>query len=188
MAKKKGNNYIIDTENNIAKIEITRRNKESVWALIDLEDLERVINFPYTWSAKYDPDLEQNYVETSIYCGFENGKKLGKSLKLHKFIMDVNDNRVVDHINHDTLDNRKSNLRVISHSNNATNRKSRNKNNKSGYRNVCWSKSENKWLVQLSIDKKTTCLGKFEYEELERAGKFAEEMRQKYYGEFAGSN
>lgn len=186
MAKKKGNNYIIDTENNIAKIELTRRNKDSIWALIDLEDLKRVINFPYTWSAKYDPELKQNYVETTIYCGFENGKKVGKSLKLHKFIMDVNDNRVVDHINHDTLDNRKSNLRVISHSNNATNRKSRNKNNKSGYRNVCWDGY--KWVVQLSINGKNTHLGRFDYEDLDKAGKFAEEMRQKYYGEFAGNN
>lgn len=69
---------------------------------------------------------------------------------------------------------------------NAQNRKSRNKNNKSGYRNVCWSKSEKKWLVQLQINKRNTVLGKFSYDELEQAGKFAEEMRQKYYGEFAG--
>ena len=41
-------------------------------------------------------------------------------------------------------------------------------------------------LVQ--INKKNTVHGKFSYEELEQAGKFAEEMRQKYYGEFAGGN
>ena len=44
------------------------------------------------------------------------------------------------------------------------------------------------WIVQLSINKKNTCLGKFEYDELDKAGQFAEEMRQKYYGEFAGKN
>ena len=33
---------------------------------------------------------------------------------------------------------------------------------------------------------KTKCLGKFPYEELEQAGRFAEEMRQKLYGEYAG--
>ena len=31
-------------------------------------------------------------------------------------------------------------------------------------------------------------VGKFEYDELDKAGQFAEEMRQKYYGEFAGKN
>lgn len=188
LAKKKGNKYIVDEANNIAKIELTRRDGTVLWTTIDLEDLEKVINFPYTWSAKYDPDLEQYYVETTIYCGFENGKKLGKALKLHKFIMDAKDDEVVDHIDHDTLHNTKGNLRCIPWSNNSTNRKSRNKNNKSGYRNVSWSKNEKKWIVQLSIDKKNKILGRFPYEELDKAGAFAEEMRQKYYGEFAGSN
>ena len=57
MANKKGNNYIIDEENGIAQIELTRRDGTVLWTKIDLEDLDRVINFPYTWSAKYDPDL-----------------------------------------------------------------------------------------------------------------------------------
>lgn len=187
MAKKKGNNYIIDTENNIAKIELERRDGTVLWTKIDLEDLDKVINFPYTWSAKYDPALKQYYVEATIHRKLlEEG--YSKALKLHKFVMDVKDNRVVDHIDHDTLNNTKENLRVISHSDNSTNRKSRNSNNKSGYRNVCWSKSEKKWLVQLSVNKKNTVLGKFEHEDLDEAGKFAEKMRQKYYGKFAGSN
>ena len=187
MANKKGNNYIIDKENGIAQIELTRRYGTILWTKIDLEDLDRVINFPYTWSAKYDPDLEQYYVEATVHRKLiEEG--YSKAMKLHKFVMNVNDDRVVDHINHDTLDNTKANLRVISHSNNSTNRKSRNSNNKSGYRNVCWDKRCNKWIVQLTINKKTKCLGKFEYDELDKAGQFAEEMRQKYYGEFAGKN
>lgn len=41
MAKKKGNNYIIDTENNIAKIELNRTKAENLWAIIDLEDLQK---------------------------------------------------------------------------------------------------------------------------------------------------
>lgn len=40
--------------------------------------------------------------------------------------------------------------------------------------------------MQLQVDGKNTCLGRFAYEDLDKAGKFAEEMRQKYYGEFAG--
>lgn len=187
MANKKGNNYIIDEENCIAQIELTRRDGTILWTKIDLEDLDRVINFPYTWSAKYDPDLEQYYVEATVHRKLiEEG--YSKAMKLHKFVMNVNNDRVVDHINHDTLDNTKANLRVISHSNNSTNRKSRNSNNKSGYRNVCWSKNENKWIVQLQINKKNKILGRFDYEDLDKAGQFAEEMRQKYYGEFAGKN
>jgi hypothetical protein len=53
-----------------------------------------------------------------------------------------------------------------------------------GYRNVSLIKG--KWVVQLQIDGKNTKLGSFD--DVHEAGKFAEEMRQKYYGEFAGKN
>ena len=184
MAKKKGNNYIVDTENNIAKIELNRTKAENLWAIIDLEDLQRVLDFPYTWFAKYDPDIDSFYAVASQYH-----KELGRArpVYLHQFVMDAN-GKVVDHENHDTLDDRKSNLRISEEIRNAMNRKAKNKNNKSGYRNVSWSNTEKMWIVQLQINKKNTVLGKFSYEELEQAGKFAEEMRQKYYGEFAGGN
>ena len=184
MAKKKGNNYIIDTENNIAKIELNRTKAENLWAIIDLEDLQKVLDFPYTWFAKYDPDIDSFYAVASQYH-----KELGRArpVYLHQFVMDAN-GKVVDHENHNTLDDRKSNLRISEEIRNAMNRKAKNKNNKSGYRNVCWSKSEKMWLVQLQINQKNAVLGKFSYDELEQAGKFAEEMRQKYYGEFAGGN
>jgi hypothetical protein len=42
--------------------------------------------------------------------------------------------------------------------------------------------------VQLQVNGKNTHLGRFKKDQLEEAGKFAEEMRQKYYGVFAGSN
>jgi hypothetical protein len=43
-------------------------------------------------------------------------------------------------------------------------------------------------MVQLQIDGKNTCLKRFKENELEEAGKFAEEMRNKYYGEYAGNS
>ena len=184
MANKKGNNYVIDETNSIAKIELHRTKAENLWTIIDLEDLERVINFPYTWFAKYNKPIDDYYAVASEYIP---ELKHSRPLHLHQFIMNTN-GKIVDHENHDTLDDRKENLRVIADSNNSRNRKSRNSNNKSGYRNVCWDKRCNKWIVQLTINKKTKCLGKFEYDELDKAGQFAEEMRQKYYGEFAGKN
>ena len=54
--RKKGNNYIIDEKNDIAKIELNRRKNENLWVVIDLEDLDKVLNIPYTWFAKYDSD------------------------------------------------------------------------------------------------------------------------------------
>jgi hypothetical protein len=97
---------------------------------------------------------------------------------------DFSKGQYVDHISHNTLDNRKENLRVVENRNNLKHRKSRNSNNKSGYRNVCWSNGEMKWLVQLQVNGKNTMLGKFD--DVHEAGKFAEEMRIIHYGKYAG--
>ena len=44
----------------------------------------------------------------------------------------------------------------------------------------------NGWSVQLQVEGKNTTLKRFKKDQLKEAGEFAEEMRQKYYGEFAG--
>ena len=184
MAKKKGNNYIIDEENGIAKIELNRWNDENLWAIIDLEDLDRVINFPYTWYARYHKNIDGYYAAVSMYLP---ELKRATPVYLHQFIMNTTENNV-DHINHNTLDDRKSNLRKLTVEQNSKYREGKNRNNKSGYRNVCWHSSRNRWVVQLQVDGKNKVLGTFKEDELEKAGKFEEEMRQKYYGEYAGGS
>lgn len=182
MALKRGNNYVIDEENHVAKIELHRKKGDSFWAIIDLEDLERVQSYPYAWYAKYQYLNKGFYVNASEY---NPETKQSRTVFLHQFIMDAK-GRTVDHINGDTFDNRKSNLRIVEDSDNSKNRKSKNSNNTSGYRNVSWNKKDRKWVVQMQIDKRHKTLGAFD--DVHEAGKFAEEMRQKYYGEFAGKN
>ncbi len=157
-----------------------------MWTIIDLEDMNRILEFPYTWFSNYFKDIDGFYAIATQYSGTENNHQKRKSVLLHQYILGENIN-IIDHINHNTLDNRKENLRIITKSDNATNRKSKNKNNTSGYRNVSWNTRENKWFVQLQIDGKNTCLGKFSLDKLDDAGIFAEEMRQKYYEEYAGN-
>lgn len=102
---------------------------------------------------------------------------------------DASKGEVVDHINaKNTLDNRKSNLRRTDNLHNTKNRKSKNKNNKSGYRNVFWNSKDKRWFVTLQIDGKQKCFGRFKYEDVDKAGALAEEVRKKYYKEFAGKN
>ena len=151
---KKGNEYIVDKENNIAKIKVERKTGEILWYTIDLEDLERVLDFPYTWFAlKYNEATDDWYAGCSEY---HPELQQSRPYYLHQFIMNNRTERI-DHIN--------------------------------GYRNVCWIKRENMWVVQLQIDGKNKRLAKFPKDKLEEAGKFAEEMRKKYYGEeFAGGN
>jgi len=188
--KKNGNNYIIDAENNIAKIELKRKNKESIWTIIDLDDLERVLAFPYTWHSYHKKRLQNNYyVMATEHLGFdEHHVWRSRTVYLNVFIGNPNNipNKNVDHINNNPLDNRKCNLRITDVCDNTKNRKSRNTNNKSGYRNVCWLKQQKRYVVQLMINGKNTRLAYFK--DVDEAGTYAKAMRQKYYGEFSGKN
>ena len=182
MIGKKGNKYVIDEENHIAKILLHRRSGEDLWTTIDLEDLERVLDFPYTWFAKYNHTNSSYYVVTSVY---HPELKQSRPLFLHQFLMNAHGD-VVDHKNNDSLDNRKSNLRIVCTNDNLKNRKSKNKNNTSGYRNVYWDSRREMWVVQLFVDGKNKVFGRFPQCDVDKAGDLAEELRRKYYGDFAG--
>ena len=176
MAKKKGNNYIIDEENKIVKIELNRWEDENLWVIIDLDDFDKIINFPYTWYAKYSVNAKGYYACASQYIP---ELKHARTVLMHQFIMGIDRTARefnVDHQNHNTLDNRKENLRITNVPNNSKNREKRNNNNKSGYRNVCWDKSYKQWKVQLQVNGKNAILGMFPEGKLEEAGKFAEQM------------
>lgn len=81
-----------------------------VCALVDEEDLARV-------------SLHSWHVHTTgsdhVYA---SAKIEGRRVLLHRFILEVSDDRVVDHINNDGLDNRRDNLRVCTQSENLGNR------------------------------------------------------------------
>jgi len=138
-----------------------------------------------TFHSAFLPNSRSYYAVYTKYLGMFDDIPKSKTIYLHRIIMDVleNDNPV-DHRDHDTLNNRKYNLRVSLCEENTKHRKSKNKNNKSGYRNVFWDKSCSKWAVHLQVNSKNTCLGRFD--DVDEAGKFAEEMRNKYYGKFKG--
>lgn len=145
-----------------------------------------LIDLDLYWHIRYAPDNQSYYAQATQRYTKEDGRRAGRSLYLHVEIMKryINlDGKHVDHKNHDTLNNKKKNLRVVEQNNNLKHRKGKNSNNKSGYRNVCWI--YNAWVVQLNINGKNTRLGKFD--DVHEAGKFAEKMRKKYYGEYAGN-
>lgn len=178
--KRKGNKFVIEGE--IVKMELKRRGKESLWTIFDLEDLDKVKDFPYTWISHYNRTNDAYYATTTCNTPY-NGRT---TIQLHMFVMDFFDNRGkkihIDHINRDTLDNRKSNLRMLEAKENLKNRNGKNSNNTSGYRNV--TRDKNKWIVQLQVNGKNKRLGSFD--DVDAAGEFAEKMREKYYGKYKG--
>jgi len=66
----------------------------------------------------------------------------------------------IDHINHDRLDNRISNLRLASRSENMRN-SSRSKANTSGFTGVTWDKENCKWAAQYMLHGKCNKIGRF---------------------------
>lgn len=168
-------------------IYLNRRNGEVYETLIDLEDLEKIEKIDYTFYPKYYKNIDGFYAVATEYLGYKNGKPKYGEIRLHKIIMNYYDNKKhIDHINHNTLDNRKSNLRLTEVKKNLKNRKSKNSNNTTGYRNVSYIKSKNKYIVQLQIDGKNTILG--EFDDVHEAGKFANKMREKHYKSYKGKN
>lgn len=175
------NNYIIDGDT--VRIQIVNRKGDRFESLIDLEDLERVKELNLSWHVKWENHVKSYYCKATRQLGYLKGKSRCESVHLHRVIMDANGRtQIPDHISHNTLDNRKRNL-VLKHTGeNSKNRKGKNSNNKSGYRNVCWI--NNKWTVQIQINGKNTKLGAFD--DIHEAGKYAEKMREKYYGKNKG--
>lgn len=82
---------------------------------------------------------------------------------LHRHLLDPPPGTHVDHINGDKLDNRRSNLRVVSPSINQVNRKRLNRNNSSGVRGVSWiGGRRKKWVAQITVDGRHRFLGHFD--------------------------
>ena len=101
--------------------------------------------------------------------------------KMHQLILNA---RGIDHINHNGLDNRRSNLRIVTQKQNIANARSR--GGTSRFKGLYWDKKKNKWRVQIFIRGKRKHLGMFNDEvEAARIYNFAARY---VYGEYAFLN
>ena len=74
---------------------------------------------------------------------------------MHRLIMGAKKGQMVDHINRDSLDNRKKNIRFCTYSVNMRNRQW----GKSGITGVYWGVLEKKWRAQIGFNKKVYLIG-----------------------------
>ena len=109
----------------------------------------------------------------------------GKSIKMHRFIMDAPEDLFVDHIDHDGLNNAKGNLRLCTFTQNARNTQPT-KGTSSRYKGVCWKKKEKKWVANVQPNNKRYFLGYFT-DEID-AAKAYDKKAAKVFGEFACLN
>lgn len=139
-------------------------------------------------------DLE-DWLRLKDYCWFKNRNGYAvtnipesrKMVYFHKFVMDKEGNKIVDHINRisdgNICDNRKNNLRLVSYYENIWNSKLR-CTNTSGCKGVSWNKSMNKWEVRIMVCGKEIRLGYFY--NIEDAIDARKKGELKYYGEIIG--
>lgn len=79
---------------------------------------------------------------------------------LHRFILNAGRKDRVDHLNHDGLDNRRSNLRLATASQNNWNARKRSETS-SRFKGVCWDAARGKWMAQIKAPGAQRHLGRF---------------------------
>lgn len=131
-------------------------------ALIDKADIELVKNSK--WCVN-----KNNYVKNS------------KQEYLHRVILNEQD-LYIDHINGNTLDNRRSNLRICSNADNLKHRVNLPKNNTSGILGVRFREDRNKWYAEIQYNGHKVNLGS--YKDKEDAVKARLDAEIKYFGEY----
>lgn len=83
-----------------------------------------------------------------------------KSILMHRWINNTPEGFETDHINGNKLDNRKENLRTVTHSQNQLHSRLP-KTNTSGVKGVVWDKKNKKWQAQLKVNGKNHFLGRY---------------------------
>lgn len=137
-------------------------------ALVDDADYERVSR--YNWCA----DGNGYAVRMESYVA--GGERKRRKVMLHRFILSAPAGLLVDHINHDVLDNRRQNLRLVTVKENRANSRPR-RNASSRFKGVYWHKPTQRWYATITVDGVMYHIGVFS-DEVEAARAFDAKARE----------
>jgi HNH endonuclease len=148
-------------------------------AIVDAEDYQLLMR--WKWQAQKSSNGKTYYATNGV-----SAAKYGKaSFHMHRIIMNSPGGLMVDHIDGDGLNNRKSNLRLATRQQNGCNRRGLPSNNTSGYIGVTHARNT-KWGFTMKVNGKNRFAGGFDSPEDAARARDAE--AQKHYGEFAKLN
>lgn len=143
-------------------------------ALVDPEDYETLIA-EGRWFA--------GWTGWSWYAGRNARGDSGRvQIRMHGYLTGF---PLTDHVNGDSLDNRRANLRTASTSQNGANRPAQ-RNNTSGYKGVTRDSADNVWRAQITVNRRHLSLGRFPTPE--EAAQAYDRAALLHFGEFAYQN
>lgn len=152
------------------KIALQANRGKNKFTLVDDDVYKWAKNFKWYLSCN---GYAQGFIKNSL-----NSKSL---IFLHREIMRTGKEFVVDHINHDKLNNQRKNLRNCSRAENQFNQKLR-KDNTSGFKGVRFNKKTGKWRADIMMNRRSKFLGHFP--SAQEAAKAYTESAKRLFGRF----
>lgn len=140
----------------------------------------------YEWLSKYKWYARKIHTMNS-FTAVRNKTVEGKqtNVVMYREIMNAPSGTIVDHINHDTLDNRRSNLRVCDMYQSSRNRRVA-ANNSTGYKGVGYHKATKKYRARIQAGGKKIDIGY--YKDPKDAARAYNERAKVLHGEYAYLN
>ncbi|MBN2271732.1 MAG: HNH endonuclease [Sedimentisphaerales bacterium] len=142
------------------------------FAVVDAEDYDRLCGRKWHAAKNGGQFYAQRYEKR-------------RNIAMHREILDIPPGMVCDHKNHNTLDNRKGNLRICTPAQNQYNQLPRD-GGTSRYKGVRWHKDNCKWQAAIGYNSRLIHIGYYEYEA--DAAIAYDDMAIELFGEFACLN
>jgi len=146
-------------------------------AVIDFEDFEKVRGFKYHYSTR-------GYAARNFPVQAP-GRRQTRSYLHHDIFGKVEAGLEIDHWDRNKLNNRRANLRAVTHIQNMANQGTR-RNSKSGFSGVSWSSRAGKWLARVKLNGQSAHVGYFN--NAEEAARAYDSKAKELFGEFARLN
>ncbi len=160
----------IQVSGDVAFMELTDHlNNLKAAVKFDAADVPMIKELGKRWA----PSWSESHKQYRAVARTENG-----SVLMHRWLMNAPAGMLVDHINHDTLDNRRSNLRLVTHSENEQNRRGATRKSKTGVRGVYKDSRRGTYYVEVKVNGVRHYAGGFLT--LEEAEREAVKLRRKH--------
>lgn len=160
-------------------LDISTRKFPNTFAMVDDEDFEELAR--RKWCPNFCKHTNKTYVVRTLSAGESSIKKV---VKLHRFLLGFPIGVQVDHIDGNTLNNQRKNLRTCTPSQNMSNRARSDNRSSSLYKGV--GKRRGMFCCLISIEGRQVWVGQSESEETVAA--MYNKAAIRYYGEFAVLN